>query len=79
LSREIDYNRRPRDRLEAGKGRSVRIGPGIMLHVSRTDPRYCRFSGWLLLSYDGKIFWLRNHSMLTAYTFVGERTPSGTT
>ncbi len=65
-----NYNSRPRDRFEAATGKSVEIAPGFILHITRVDPRYRRFAGWLQLVNDqGRILWLRDQSMLQTVAF----------
>lgn len=74
LDRVSSFQDRPRERFEVSRGKSERIAPGIYLHVTRTDPRYRRYQGWLQVVNDGKIVWLRDKSVLEAVTFhAGQR------
>jgi hypothetical protein len=69
LTQAVSFNNRPRERFETWKGRTQEIAPGIFLHITRTDPKYRRFKGWLQLPGQGKILWLRDESMLQPVAF----------
>lgn len=71
-----NFNNRERTRFEAARGTTQEISPGFRLHITRTDPRYRRFDGWLQLVNDqGRFLWLRDQSMLQTIAFyAGENT-----
>jgi predicted nucleic acid-binding Zn-ribbon protein len=62
------FNNRTRQRFDVARGKTQEIAPGILLHVTRTDPRFHRFHGWIQLD-DGKFVWLRDRSMLQSVSF----------
>lgn len=70
VTQVASYNNRARDRFEATRGQTQQIAPGILLHITRTDPRYRRFAGWIqLVNDDGRFLWLRDQSMLQPVAF----------
>lgn len=65
-----NFNNRERTRFEVSRGSSREIAPGVMLHISRIEPRYRRFNGWLQLVNDGgRFLWLRDQGMLQSIAF----------
>jgi hypothetical protein len=69
VERVASFNNRPRERFEISRGRTQQIAPGIFLHINRIDSRFRRYHGWLQLTEDGKILWLRDRSVLQTVAF----------
>ena len=69
IAQMANFQNRRRERFEVVPGRTQEIAPGILLHISKIDPRFRRFHGWLQLIDDGKILWLRDESMLQTVAF----------
>lgn len=62
ISHVASFSNRPRGRFEAGVGRTVEIAPKVLLHITKVDPRYRRWSGHIQLVDEGKFVWLRDQS-----------------
>ena len=73
VTQVASFNNRPRERFEIWRGKTQEVAPGILLHITRVDPRYRRFHGWLQLVDEGKILWLRDQSVLQTFAFVAGR------
>jgi hypothetical protein len=69
LTQVASFNNRPRERFEVRKGADEQIGPNILLHVSKVDPRYRQFDGWIQLVDEGKFLWLKKQDVLHSFGF----------
>jgi polyhydroxyalkanoate synthesis regulator phasin len=69
LTQVASFNDRPRERFSAGSGATRQIAPNILLHITRVDPAYRRFDGWLQLADEGKFLWIKKQGVLQTVGF----------
>jgi hypothetical protein len=69
VSQVANFQNRRRERFEVVPGREQEIAPGMLLYISKVEPRYRRFKGWLRLTETGTTLWMRDESVLQTVSF----------